>query len=117
MYKLVRKTTIAAFPAVLMGFTPYSGALALGFNLEEASISSINQAFDSGILNSEELVQLYLNRINTYDDAGPNINSVLSINPNALSIAKQLDIERQTTGPRSPLHGIPILLKDNYNTC
>jgi amidase len=67
-------------------------------------------------LTSEELVQLYLNRIATYDDAGPMINSVLALNPNALKTARELDIERQLYGARSPLHGIPILLKDNHDT-
>lgn len=90
-------------------------AIALSFNLQEATISSINQAFNQG-LTSEQLVQLYLNRISTYDDAGPRINSVLTINSDVLNIARQLDIERKTTGPRSPLHGIPILLKDNHDT-
>lgn len=84
--------------------------------MEEATIDSINQAFDAGILDSRQLVQLYLNRINAYDDSGPRINSIISINLDALSIATALDIERRTTGPRSPLHGIPVILKDNYDT-
>jgi amidase len=91
-------------------------ASSLQFRLEEATIDSINQAFDAGILDSRQLVQLYLNRINAYDDSGPRINSIISINLDALSIATALDIERRTTGPRSPLHGIPVILKDNYWT-
>jgi len=91
-------------------------ASSLQFRLEEATIDSINQAFDAGILDSRQLVQLYLNRINAYDDSGPRINSIISINLDALSIATALDIERRTTGPRSPLHGIPVILKDNYDT-
>ncbi len=91
-------------------------ASSLQFRLEEATIDSINQAFDAGILDSRQLVQLYLNRINAYDDSGPRINSIISINLDALSIATALDIERRTTSPRSPLHGIPVILKDNYDT-
>lgn len=91
-------------------------ALSLTFTLEEATITSINAAYDAGIINSQQLVQLYLNRIDAYDKQGPKINSIISLNPNALTIAADLDLERRLTGARSPLHGIPILLKDNYNT-
>lgn len=116
MFILVRRTAIyLAAPAALIGLVP-SIAEAATFTLEEATIADINQAFNSGILTSESLVQLYLNRIAAYDDAGPTINSVLTINPNVLETAKQLDLERQLSGSRSPLHGIPILLKDNHDT-
>ncbi len=86
------------------------------FSLVEATISDINAVFDAGALTSKQLTQLYLNRIDAYDDNGSNINSILTINPKALETAAQLDIERQTTGARSPLHGIPVILKDNYDT-
>ena len=91
-------------------------AQAATFNLVEATVSDINTAFDAGALSSEQLTQLYLNRIETYDNNGPNLNSVLTINPNALQTAAALDQERQSTGPRSPLHGVPVLLKDNIDT-
>ncbi len=90
--------------------------LAATFRLQDATIRDINQAFDSGILTSEELVQLYLNRIDAYDTQGPAINAILTTNPDALEIAKALDLERLETGPRSLLHGIPVLLKDNHDT-
>lgn len=102
-----------ATTAVLSTFLVPTTALGATFTLEEASIGSINQAFDSGALTAEGLVQLYLNRIDEYDDT---LNSLLAVNPDALSIARSLDIERQTTGPRSLLHGIPIILKDNFDT-
>ncbi len=86
------------------------------FRLSEATVSDINAAMDAGALTSEELVQLYLNRINAYDVQGPSINALIMVNPNALEEARALDLERQTSGPRSPLHGIPIILKDNYDT-
>ena len=110
---------LAAFAvssSISIGLPTQVLASSLQFRLEEATIDSINQAFDAGILDSRQLVQLYLNRINAYDDSGPRINSIISINLDALSIATALDIERRTTGPRSPLHGIPVILKDNYDT-
>ncbi len=109
---MVRTAALAVAPAIALGLLPIS-ALAATFRLEEATVSSINQAFDAGALSSEQLIGLYLNRINTYDDT---LNSIITVNPDALEIAKALDLERQTTGPRSPLHGIPVILKDNYDT-
>ena len=70
----------------------------------------------SGRLTSAELVQFYLDRIAAYDEAGPRVNAVLFLNPRALDAAHALDIERKTRGPRGPLHGIPVLLKDNFET-
>jgi amidase len=93
-----------------------ANVLAVTFKLEDATITDINQAFDDGSLTSTQLTQLYLNRINAYDKQGPNINSIITINPKALETAAALDLERQTTGARSPLHGIPVLIKDNYGT-
>jgi len=113
MLRNARKTAVVlALQGVAMGALPVS-ALAAVFSLEEATVSSINDAFDAGALNSEQLTQLYLNRINEYDGS---LNSIITVNPNALAIAQQLDRERQTTGARSPLHGIPVILKDNYDT-
>ena len=92
-------------------------ALAAPFSLDQATVPSINSAFASGELTSAKLVQLYLNRIAAYDaPSGLNLNAIISINPNAVAQAAALDAERQTTGPRSILHGIPILLKDNIDT-
>ena len=85
-------------------------------NLTDATIADINAAFDSGALNSEKLVALSLARIEAYDDNGPAINAVLLLNKNALETARELDRERSSQGPRSPLHGIPVVLKDNLDT-
>lgn len=82
------------------------------FDLSTASIDDINAAFDAGALTSEKLVQLYLDRIEAYDKKGPSLNAVFHLNPDALAIARALDKERATTGPRSPLHGIPVVVKD-----
>ncbi|MEB3261208.1 MAG: amidase family protein [Cyanobacteriota bacterium] len=92
-------------------------AQAAPFSLEQATIPSINAAFDAGVLTSAQLVQLYLNRIAAYDGPGGlNLNTIISLNPNAVAQAAALDLERGTTGPRSALHGIPVLLKDNIDT-
>ncbi len=84
--------------------------------LSNATIADINAAFDSGTLTSEKLVALCLARIAAYDDAGPNLNAVLALNPKALDEARALDRERKAKGRRSPLHGIPVVLKDNIDT-
>lgn len=81
--------------------------------LEEVTISEIQEKLESGELTSKELVLLYLKRISVYDKE---IHSVLEINPDALQIAEALDVERKVKGPRSPLHGVPILIKDNIDT-
>lgn len=112
---LKQKTAVLATQAVMFGLLPVA-AQAATFNLESATVADINAAFDAGALTSERLTQLYLNRIDTYDNTGPNINSIRTLNPDALQTAAALDQERQLTGPRSPLHGVPVLLKDNIDT-
>ena len=86
------------------------------FTLAEATLADITQAFDAGILTAEQLVQHYLDRIAAYDQQGPAINAIISLNPEALETAIALDQERQSQGPRGPLHGIPVLIKDNIDT-
>jgi amidase len=95
---------------------PTGAATTRSLTLESATIESINAAFDAGALTSEKLVGLYLARIAAYENQGPNINAFININTNALSVARALDEERRTKGRRSPLHGIPVVLKDAYNT-
>jgi amidase len=111
-----RTAALVAAQTVVLGLLPL-GALAATFRLEEATIAEINRAFDADALTSEQLVQLYLDRIETYDKAGETpLNSIILTNPNALETARALDLERELYGPRSPLHGIPIIVKDNYDT-
>ena len=86
------------------------------FEIMEASIADLQVAMEAGQVTSERLVELYLARIEAYDDQGPALNAMLSLNPNTLATARALDEERATEGPRGPLHGIPIVLKDNYDT-
>ena len=71
---------------------------------------------ESGELTSLELVDFYLARIAAYDDAGPMLNAFIYVNPAAREQAAALDAERAASGPSGPLHGIPIVLKDNINT-
>ena len=89
-----------------------SSATAKTFDLSTATVADINTAFDAGALTSEKLVTLYLARIEAYDKQGPKVNCVITLNPNALEEARALDAERKSKGARSPLHGIPIVLKD-----
>lgn len=95
---------------------PINAHISPTFTLEEKTIVEIQKSMESGDITSKQLVQLYLLRIAEYDKHGPRINSVLEINPDALQIAEALDRERAAKGPRGPLHGIPILLKDNIGT-
>jgi hypothetical protein len=78
------------------------------FRLEETTIAEIHKAVLAGALSSEKIVELYLARIAAYDRAGPRLNSIMYINPNAKAEAAALDKERAEKGPRGPLHG-PVL--------
>jgi len=86
------------------------------FPLEEATIAGLQEMMTSGRSTSERLVKLYLERIDKIDQAGPGLNAVIQQNPDALAIARDLDRERKEKGPRGPLHGIPVLIKDNIDT-
>ncbi|WP_456279310.1 amidase [Bacillus sp. AK128] len=85
----------------------------MSFKLEEATILELQEAMNQGRITSKQLVQLYLDRIAKYDSI---LNAITIINPNALETAAKLDQEREQTGPRGPLHGTPIIVKDNYDT-
>ncbi len=86
------------------------------FPLEEASIQQLQQWMQSGRYTSRQLVDLYLQRIESIDRSGPALRSVIEINPEARSIADALDGERTSKGPRGALHGVPVLIKDNIDT-
>jgi len=86
------------------------------FELDEITIDDLQKAFLSGQYSSRSLAEKYLARIQEIDKAGPMVNSVIELNPGALEIADALDQERKTKGPRGPLHGIPVLIKDNIDT-
>ncbi|MDP2871455.1 MAG: amidase family protein [Bacillota bacterium] len=84
--------------------------------LEEATIKRLQEAMAAGELSSRQLVLWYMHRIGAYDRNGMALNSVLEVNPDALHIAAALDAERAQRGPRGPMHGIPVLVKDNIDT-
>ncbi len=91
-------------------------ASAKDIDLDAATIADLNAAFNAGTLTSEKLVQLCIARIQAYDREGPSLHAVMTLNPKAIETARALDAERKAKGPRSPLHGIPVVLKDNYDT-
>ncbi len=93
-----------------------AGATTARFDVSEKTVAELQAAMQSGKTTAQQLVRLYLERIAAIDKAGPRLNSVIELNPDAMSIAAALDTERKTKGPRGPLHGIPVLLKDNIAT-
>jgi amidase len=108
---LVGGPSIAA-PSPGAARSPRSSAL----DLEEATFSDLAEGIETGRYTTRGIVEAYLSRIEEIDRKGPTINTILEVNPDALQIADQLDAERKARGPRSRLHGIPILLKDNIGT-
>ena len=86
------------------------------FELEEATIAQLQDGMAKGRYSSHQLTQLYLQRMERIDRGGPQLRSISEINPDALSIADALDVERKAKGARGPLHGIPIVIKDNIDT-
>jgi amidase len=86
------------------------------FELDEVTISQLQDGMKSGKYTAQSLVEKYLARIDEIDKRGPAVNAIIELNPDALSIAKALDQERNAKGTRGPLHGIPVLIKDNIDT-
>jgi len=86
------------------------------FELDEITIDDLQKAFQSGQYSSRSLSEKYLARVAEIDKAGPRVNAVIELNPDTLQIADALDQERRSKGPRGPLHGIPVLVKDNIDT-
>ncbi len=86
------------------------------FRFTEYTIDQLQQGYKNGDFTVTEVVQAYLDRINAIDDNGPMLNAVIQVNPDALSIAAQLDQELKEGKARGPMHGVPVLLKDNIDT-
>lgn len=86
------------------------------FELDEITIAGLQEAMAAGRHTAQSLAQLYLARIDSHDAHGPAVNSVIEVNPDALAIAAALDRERKEKGARGPLHGVPVLIKDNIDT-
>jgi amidase len=86
------------------------------FEFEEATVGDLQRAMQSGKHTARSIAESYLARIDEMDKHGPAVNSVIELNPEALAIAEALDRERRTKGARGPLHGVPVLIKDNIDT-
>jgi amidase len=104
----IRRLAVAA---LLLGLSVSAGA-ECRFRLLEADLEAINRALQQGCIDSQSLVRRYLARIQAYE---PQLNAIISLNPRALERARALDAERYAWGPRTPLHGIPILVTDNFD--
>ncbi|MGC1522804.1 MAG: amidase, partial [Steroidobacteraceae bacterium] len=100
---------VAAPESAMSAKAPTAGAA-------ELTLRDIALSLADGRLTSQRLTQIYLDRIDTLDRRGPSLGAVLETNPRALDIAAELDRERRSRGPRGPLHGVPILIKDNVET-
>ncbi|MGH9707750.1 MAG: amidase, partial [Candidatus Acidiferrales bacterium] len=86
------------------------------FELEEITVAQLQDAMASGKWTARSIAEKYLARISEIDTHGPALNSVIELNPDALAIADSLDAQRKSKGPRGPMHGIPVLIKDNIGT-
>lgn len=112
---------IPTFPALVLlaGATLAAVApfpVAAQIEVAGASVTALQEAMTSGAATSADITRAYLARIAAYDRRGPALNAMVWLNPNAISEAEASDRERATRGPRGPLHGIPVVLKDNYDT-
>ncbi len=97
-------------------FFAITSAQSQSFEVAEASIADQQRAMSEGRVTAKALVQAYLARIAAFDQRGPRLNAIITLNPKALQEAEALDRERAAKGPRGPLHGIPVIVKDNYGT-
>ena len=109
----IRRLCAGLAAIVLLALEP---AFAKSIDFDAATIADINAAFDAGTLTAESLTQMCLARIAAFDRKGPSLHAVMTLNPKAVEQARALDVERKAKGRRSPLHGIPVVLKDNYDT-
>ncbi len=112
----MKRTWTALMSATMLALTTVGGVQAAPLPLERASIAELQQAMATGRLSAEQLTRFYLDRIARMDRAGPSLHAIIALNPNALADARALDAERKRKGPRGPLHGVPILIKDNIET-
>ncbi len=108
-------TGTAAWQAACQ-YVPAAPSASSDFELDEVSLADLASGLAHGKWTSRRLVELYLGRIDAIDRSGPKLGAVLAVNPDAAAIAAQLDQERKSGKVRGPLHGIPILLKDNIET-
>ena len=110
------RCAVAAFCIVSVSACASRQASEPGAELQGKSLMTLRAELDGGSVTSESLVRTYLDRIEALDRRGPEIRSILTLNPDALAQARALDAELRQAGARSPLHGIPVLIKDNIET-
>ena len=108
----VEVTSLAAAAAALPRFAPANRA----FELEETTVAQLQDAMRAGRLTARKITKAYLDRIAALDRRGPTLRAVLETNPDALAIADALDAERKAGKVRGPLHGVPVIVKDNIDT-
>jgi amidase len=114
--EFLRTTTAGTLALAETACTPKGSAAASAFDLDEFTIATLQGAINSGRHTARSICEQYLARIAAIDKTGPAINAIIELNPDALLIADALDRERKANHVRSPLHGIPVLLKDNIDT-
>jgi amidase len=106
-----------ALPALLATELREAGAQeARAYELDEITVGELQDGMKSGKFTTRAIVEKYLERIDAIDKHGPVLNSVIELNPDALAIADSMDAERKAKGPRGPMHGVPVLIKDNIGT-
>jgi amidase len=110
------KPLVAGEPALRGSNSVVYSVDVAAFELDEITIGDLQEGMKSGKYTSRSITEKYLARIDAIDKQGPAINAIIELNPDALSIADAMDKERKEKGSRGPLHGIPILIKDNINT-
>ena len=110
------KALTAVLSSVALSVLSAISSQPAAFELDELTVADLQQAMTTGKYTSRRLVDLYTRRIEEIDRRGPALRSVIVVNPDAGAIADSLDAERKTKGPRGPLHGIPVLIKDNIDT-
>ena len=108
--------TVLVLIALAIAASPTAAQRAAGIEVTEASVTELQDAMTRGRATSVSITRAYLARIAAYDQAGPRLNAIIRVNPRALAEAAQRDAERKAGKSRGPLHGIPVILKDNYDT-
>ncbi len=107
---------VSASKVEVATFSGQPGADLPSFELDEITVAELQQGMETGKFTARSIAEKYLARIEAVDQNGPSLRSVLETNPDALAIAEALDKERKEKGPRGPLHGVPVLIKDNIDT-
>ena len=111
-----KQVSTLAVVCALAGALLAAPAAARQVEFDQATITELQAAMAAGTLTAEKLTELSLARIDAFDRKGPRIHAVIALNPNALAIARALDAERKAGKVRGPMHGIPVVLKDNFDT-